>query len=217
MFSRKLIRLFAIGFISSILILTNSLFAQTEDWKKETSKDGKIEIEYHISDRLDKDGEEVQLIEYVATTITDLNLEQCVKTMRNVASHKQFMGNTEESIELETISENEWLAYYFFEPPWPMPDNDCVMKVSLEELEDERSIVFKGVSEPKHIAMKDVKRLEHYEYEYSFTEKATNEIEFSIAVRLTPVSSAPNWMMKSWFPKGPTEFMEKFITLASTK
>jgi hypothetical protein len=134
--------------------------------------------------------------------------------MRDVSLHKEFMGNTAESEELETLSETEWLAYYFFEPPWPMPDNDCIMKTSLSKSDDGKYIVFKGVSAPELIEKKDLKRLDYYEYEYSFEEKEDKTVEFNIAVRLTPVSSNPAWMVKTWFPKGPIDFIEDFITTA---
>ena len=190
------------------------LNGQADDWAIKYSKDGKIEVKYNVGSRIDKSGEEVQLIEYTASTITDVPLEQCIQTMRNVSLHKEFMGNTEESKELETLSETEWLAYYFFEPPWPMPDNDCVMKTSLSKSEDEKYIVFEGVSLPDLIEKTEVKRLDYYEYAYSFEEKKDKSVEFTIAVRLTPVSSGPEWMVKTWFPKGPVEFMQDFITIA---
>lgn len=195
--------------------LSSSLYGQTDDWTVKHSKDDKIEVRYNLGSRIDKSGEEVQLMEYTATTIIDVQLDQCEQTMRNVALHKEFMDNTEESEEVETQSESEWLAYYFFEPPWPMPENDCIMKTSLSKSEDGKYIVFKGVSFPDLIERKGVKRLEYYEYEYSFMENEDKTVEFSLAVRLTPVGSAPNWMVKTWFPKGPIEFIEKFVKVAS--
>lgn len=202
-------------FIVFIFQSKTKIVAQNEDWKTEFSKDGKIEVQYHVGKRTDKTGEKVQLIEYTATTQTDISLQNCIEAMRNASLHKEFMGNTEESKELEKLTENEWLVYYFFEPPWPMPDNDCVMKTSLTESNDGKTVVFTGVSAPELIAKKDVKRLDYYEYEYAFEEKANKKIEFRVLVRLTPVSSGPAWMVKTWFPKGPVEFMENFIKIAS--
>ena len=202
-------------FSLAIVIFSQPGFTQTAKWERELSKDGKIEVMYHVGDWTNKTGEEVQLIEYIATTTTDLSLENCIKTMRDVSLHKQFMGDTEESKELETYSENEWLAYYFFEPPWPMTDNDCVMKVNLNISDDNKTYVFVGESVPELIEKKDVKRLEFYEYSYTLEEQDDNMVIFNISVKLTPVGSAPNWMVKKWFPKGPIEFMEKFINLAS--
>lgn len=198
-----------------LLHLINNAIAQSTDWEKETSKDGQIEILYHVGDRVDQNGKNVQVIEYKAVTETGVSLQNCIIAMRDVSLHKQFMGDTEESKEIKVNSENEWIAYYFFEPPWPMPDNDCVMQVNFQKQSDSMAYIFNGVSKPELLEKKDVKRLNFYEYEYSFTKKANNKVDFSISVKLTPVSSPPKWMVKTWFPKGPIDFMEKFIKIAS--
>lgn len=195
--------------------LFNNAVSQSTDWEKETSKDGQIEILYHVGDRVDQNGGKVQVIEYKAVTETDVPLQKCIMAMRDVSLHKKFMGDTEESKEIKVNSENEWIAYYFFEPPWPMPDNDCVMQVNLQKEIDSMVYIFTGVSKPELLDKKDVKRLNYYEYEYSFIQKANDKVEFSVSVRLTPVSSAPKWMVKTWFPQGPIDFMEKFIKIAS--
>lgn len=195
--------------------LFNNAVSQSTDWEKETSKDGQIEILYHVGDRVDQNGGKAQVIEYKAVTETDVPLKKCIMAMRDVSLHKKFMGDTEESKEIKVNSENEWIAYYFFEPPWPMPDNDCVMQVNLQKEIDSMVYIFTGVSKPELLDKKDVKRLNYYEYEYSFIQKANDKVEFSVSVRLTPVSSAPKWMVKTWFPKGPIDFMEKFIKIAS--
>ncbi len=65
------------------------------------SKDGKIEVNYHVGDRIDQNGEKVQVIEYTAVTVTEVPLQQCFTAMRDVSLHKAFMGDTEESKEIK--------------------------------------------------------------------------------------------------------------------
>lgn len=213
----KIDRLFAISLIVVVVFFGKTTFSQSDDWYKELSKDKKIEVQYHVGHRIDGQGDRAQLLEYVAITTTNVTLEKCIKTMRDVSLHKVFMGDTEESKELETYSENEWIAYYFFEPPWPMPDNDCVMKVTMDISDNGKICSFNGESIPGLIEKKDAKRLGYYEYKYVFEELENNLVEFYISVKLTPVGSAPNWMVRKWFPKGPIEFMEKFINLTREK
>ena len=196
------------------IAMFSELYAQPDGWERDTSKDRKIEVNYHVGYRMDKNGEKAQLMEYTASTLTNLPIDKCVSAMRNVSLHEKFMGDTEESFSLEAISENQWIAYYFFNPPWPMPDNDCVMDVNLEKSDDGKTYSFNGESVPDLIVKKKVKRIEYYEYIFKFEEKEDKKVEFSISVKLTPVGSFPNWMIKTWFPKGPIDFIENFLEVA---
>ena len=63
--------------ILSVLFMNAGLLAQSDDWKKESTKDGKVEVSYIFSESVDEKGKKFNVLEYVATTRARVSLESC--------------------------------------------------------------------------------------------------------------------------------------------
>lgn len=197
------------------LLISLNIFGQKENWTKEMSKDGKVEVMNFISTRIDDDGNEVQLAEYSATTIAEGNIENFSTLLKDASLHKRFMDNTDISEEVKVLADNQWLVYYYFDSPWPMPNSDCVMKMKFTENKAEKTIVYEGVPTPKLLEEKDVKRMTYYVVNYTVKQLEGGKVDVSMWAKVTPVVSGPDWMMNAWFPKGPAGILTRLVKAAN--
>lgn len=199
-----------------MIFLSTIILAQTTEWITKKTKDGKITVKSSVSKRTDENGNEVQLIEYVATTTVTIDILKCAQVIKDISFHKEFLENTAVSKKLENISENEWLIYYYFEAPLFFSDSDCVMKMTYRKNDSEDLISFKGVAVPDSLEDKGVKRYTYYTVVYLFKKIEPNKTEITISEKTTPPSKAPAWMVKRWFPKGPAKMLNRIIDLAKS-
>ena len=142
----------------SMASLCTGLAAQAAQWKTETTDNGAITVKTNISSRKDESGSSVPLIEYVATTTTDnVSMERYISVVKDVSKHKAILNEKDVRL-LNTVSDNEWLVYYYFDTPWPVPDADVVAKMVLAQDVAEKKSVFTLTAAPTLFKKTSVKR-----------------------------------------------------------
>jgi hypothetical protein len=192
-----------------ILYINTNSIAQEKEWEKEVSSDGSIEVDYRIYKEKDEKDEEIQIVEYKIITSQVLDFEKCIRMMDDITNHKDFSDETEESYKLKDLSEDKSLIYYYIDAPWPMPNSDCVSILTIIENEDSK--VYKLSASPDSFEMQDVKRMVISEAYYSFEKGAGNEVKITNYSKFSPVTNVPQWLLNTWFPKGPIHIMENII------
>lgn len=202
---------YIVSLIALVLFLNNSTYSQETEWIKKTSKDGSIEVKYRIYKANNEQGEDAQVIEYEASTTRELPLENCISMMKDVSKHKDFSDDTEESYKINDLSETECLIYYFIDAPWPMPNADCVSKMT--SIEEESMAKFEIMGMPDSYEMKDVKRMRVSAASYTFEKIQGNKVKITVYSGFSPVAAAPQWLVKTWFPEGPVDIMNNIIEL----
>jgi hypothetical protein len=202
------------SFLIFLVLIHLSISAQDEIWTTEFSDDGNVKVVYRIYDSLMVNGEEKKFIEYNAKTKTSASLENCALVFNNPDMHKKFYEYTEISERIRFVSKNEWIIYYYYSPPWPIADSDCVSRITMKNYGTDEKIVFTSISEPDLIEMKDVTRSELNNISFTFTKINNLEVEIFIEAILIPETYAPKWMMNAWFPEGPARILNRFKELA---
>ncbi len=201
--------------ISAVIFISSyTSFAQDDNWTTEFSDDGKTKVAYNIYDSLDVNDEEITFIEYTAKTKTTASLANCAIVFNNPEMHKEFYEYTEISEKVKDVSGNEWIIYYYYSPPWPIADSDCVSRIKVKSDRLNNRIIFTSFSEADLIEMKNVARSELNNITFTFTKISNKEIEIFIKAILIPETPAPKWMMKAWFPDGPVGTLNRFKELA---
>jgi hypothetical protein len=200
--------------VISIFVNTN-IFAQASDWKTEKSEDGKITVASKISKRTDEESNEVQLIEYAATTIANVSFQNCIAIMKDISNHKAIL-NEEISEKLKTLSDNEWLIYYYFDAPWPIPNSDCVSKMNFFEDLNNGTASFTLIAAPSLYEKKDVKRVTYYNVTYTFKDLGEGKVKITSIAKLSPIIQAPDWIVKNFFPDGPARYLQRLLLLAKS-
>ena len=202
--------------ILGMIFLNANIFAQTEEWKTEKTKDGQITVSSNISKRADENGDEVQLLEYTATTTASVSMQNCISVIKDVSKHKEFTDD-DISKKIKTISDNEWVVYYYTGAMWPFSDFDCVAKMILSEDETKRTATFTLTAVPSMLEeKKKVDRMTYYNVTYAFEDLGNGKVEITTTGKMSPTMEAPAWMMKKWFPEGPADILRIIIKLAKS-
>lgn len=184
------------------------------NWVTEVSKDESISVSYAIHEHINDSGDKIQMLEYKVIATANSSVESCVAVMKDDANHYLFMDNTTVSKRIKDISATEWLTYYFIDTPWPVPNSDCITRYTILDEKDSLMVKVLAIAEPDAYPEKDVKRMQYNYSEYTFSDIGNGKVQIIIYSRTSPVVSAPNWMLKSWFPEGPANMMRGIIQLA---
>jgi|GEM_PF-922103 len=196
---------------------TASATAQTTQWKAGTADNGQIVVKYNISERVNEDGVEVPLIEYVTTATASVSMQDCIALLKDPARHKDFMGD-KTSQTLSHPSENEWVIYSYYRAPFSFPDNDRVTKMTFTEDPTRKAAVFSFEAAPTLLEPRGVKRVTYYSSVYTLEEREGGTVALTLVLKMSPPpSKAPLWMIKAAFPGAGADKLRNLVKLANGK
>jgi hypothetical protein len=195
---------------ASLLILSAPAFAEAE-WKTSTTGDGLITVRSRISERSNEAGKKVMLIEYSATTKARMKLADGVALLKNVERHKLFLDE-KVSDRVKTVSDREWVVYYTFGAPWPMPSSDCVAVMTQED--SAQKTVFSLTAAPSLVENRKLDRMRFYNVTYAFRDLGDGLVEITTAASVSPLVQVPDWMVAGFFPDGPAKVLNRIVKLA---
>lgn len=199
-----------------MVLFSTYLSAQTNEWKTATSKDGKVMAKYNFSTRINENGEKAPVVETIATTIEHIPIENAVLLMKDISKHKDF--RSEKSSELvETISNNEWIIYYFNGKSLIAPSVDGSYIMTFEEDKKNKTATFTIMTDPTLVKETDASRITYAKEIYSFKELHGDQLEITIKTTVSPGFKVPSVLMKKAFPKKIFENMNKFVVLAKAE
>ncbi len=214
---RTIIRIkFLLGVIASTLIFfSTNTFAQSGEWKTETTKDKLVTVKSRVSKRASEDGKTTsQLIEFVATTTANVDIQSLIALLKNVGKHREFNDDSESEL-IKKVSENEWIIYYYSDVPWPVSDFDAVYKMIISE--DKETATFTLTAAPTLYQKTKVDRLEYSNMKYEFKNLGDGNVKITLSTSTCPTTKVPNWLIRSNFPSGPADIFTKMIKLAKAE
>ena len=186
--------------ILGILFISLNLFSQDRNWTTKTTKDEKTIVKYDI----EKEDSGTHMF-YIATQTVSTPINELVDYFSNSSNHKNFLENTPISEEVKKNSENEWITYYFFDAPWPMPNSDVVVKFI--KTEKDNKIIFTANAINNTYKKSDVARLSTYTFIYEFEKVDEQNTKVTINADFVSVGSVPKFLVRTWFPKGPAQII----------
>lgn len=188
--------------IALVFVITYNATSQERNWTTKTTKDGKSIVKYELIK--EKEGTHFY---YTAESNVNVSLEDLETYFSNSENHKKFLERTPKTEEVNKISDNEWIIYYYFDAPWPMSDSDVVAKIT--RVKEENKIVFTANAISNDYKKTDVYRLRTYTFIYEFEKINSNTTKISISADYIPGGSVPNFLIKTWFPEGPAKIVSK--------
>lgn len=198
-----------------MFFLSTNCAAQTEKWKTKITDHGKISVKYSISERADENGTIVPLIEDIATTTAAVAMQNCISLMKNISRHREFTGDAI-SKNIRTVSENEWIIYFYSDNPWPIADSDCAARMSFSEDKIAKTATFTITAAPEMYEKQRVKRMTYYNVTYTFKDLGNGNVEITLAGKSSPAVKVPRWVISAAFPGAPADGLRKFVELAKT-
>jgi len=196
-----------------IISLNTSNCAQTNTLKTAVLDHGKINVQYIISERLDENGFKAPLIKYTAVTIEKVSIKNCIALMKDTSKYNKLL-DLKVSRRIKTISENEWINYFYCSPAWPLSDFDWVAKMTFSEDENTKIAVFTSTAEPSLFEKTKVKRISFDNETYTFKDLGNGEVEVTVTIEETPAIKVPRWLLNISIPGGAADFIRKIVELA---
>eukprot|EP00918_Siedleckia_nematoides_P052822 GHVU01115352.1.p2 GENE.GHVU01115352.1~~GHVU01115352.1.p2 ORF type:complete len:204 (-),score=19.67 GHVU01115352.1:403-1014(-) len=190
-----------------VLLIASNAFSQTRNWTEKTLKDGKTTVKYELV----KEDEGTHFY-YIAQTTVNTTLDKLDTYFSNTENHKLFLERTPITKQIEKTSDNQWIAYYYFNAPWPLSDSDLVIKIT--RYKEDNKLKFIATATTSDYKTKDVERMKTYKviYEFEKIDESTTKITYN--ADYIPIGSIPNFLIKTWFPEGPANIV---INLGATK
>jgi len=185
--------------------------AQGERWRSAMVGDERIVVKYRVSERTNENGDEVPLIEYVATTTARISLQRCIALLTDVAKHKDFMGD---EVSEKVNAQADTVIYSYYRAPWPLPDNDRVTRMDRADDEAGKTTVFTFSAAPALVEPRKVKRVTHYKAVYTFKDLGEGRVELTTALAMSPPGAVPRWMIRAAFPGVGARILRKILELA---
>jgi hypothetical protein len=190
-----------------VLLIASNAFSQTRNWTEKTLKDGKTTVKYELV----KEDEGTHFY-YIAQTTVNTTLDKLDTYFSNTENHKLFLERTPITKQIEKTSDNQWIAYYYFNAPWPLSDSDLVIKITRYKADNK--LKFIATATTSDYKTKDIERMKTYKviYEFEKIDESTTKITYN--ADYIPIGSIPNFLIKTWFPEGPANIV---INLGATK
>ena len=202
------------GIFAFLLFFSSpDVLAQAAEWKTETANDGKVIVKSFVTTRTDENGEERQLIEYIATTTDSGGIEKYISLLKDVPRHSEFLNETETRI-VRANSDDEWVLYYYTDVTWPFSDTDIVSVMKYSEDIPQKTATFVVTAAPSMFEKKEgVKRYNYYNMMYTFRDLGDGNVELTISAKCSPIDPVPAWMIKAAFPGVVNDIFQKMIKL----
>jgi hypothetical protein len=200
-----------------VLFVNSALVAQKSDWKRETTKDGRVEVSFIFSDTIDEHGKKANVLHYEARIRAGVSLENCKAVMTNDSLHMGFLDGTKHVRRIADLPGGEWVTYYFYNSPWPMPDADVITRYKLEEESSQKRFFLTGTPAPESYPEQDVPRMKHNYTKYTFTDLGNDSVEIIMYSSSIPLVSVPKWLIATWIPDGPADMLNGIARLAKEK
>jgi hypothetical protein len=200
-------------FLLSIFLSGTQLSAQTHEWRTALSKDAKITARYNFSTRINEEGDKVPVVKTVTTSTESIDIDNCISLMKDVSKHKDFRGEKSSKL-IRTVSENEWIIYYYNDKTLITPAVDGSYLMIFEEDRQSKTVTFTITADPTLIEKTNTSRLTYAKEIYLFKETEEGKVEITIKTTVSPGFKVPSMMLKKAFPKKSFDNMEKFLEAA---
>lgn len=106
-----------------------------------------------------------------------------VSLLRNTSLCTRWMKGVDQVSSLTRISEDEWITYILYDIPWPLNNQDCIVRYQLSKSSDGRTYQMKMLGEPAYIPAKPgIERISHLSGYWKISDdgKGGSRVEYRI-------------------------------------
>ena len=152
-----------------------------------------------------------QAREIKATFRVKAEADDAAGLIKDESRGKQWNKKT---AEYKVVPENEniWLAYILYDLPWPVSNQDCVLRYSRDFAGDSVVIKFKETDHPDFPVNKRVQRIPAISGKWVFNEDVSG-ISVEYYITTTPSSTLPSWITDPVIRSNLIETLQAFRSL----
>jgi hypothetical protein len=146
-----------------------------------------------------------------AEFVIDCPVEKVVSVLRDEKTYTQWMKASKTYFRLKTISENQWYSYVQFSIPWPLNNQDCILKYEVHENNELLRTEITLVGEPDFLKTYDgVERISHMEGSWVITQIGTGKSRVEYLVYSNQAPKFPTWITDPLIQKNLLKTMNAF-------
>ncbi len=141
----------------------------------------------------------------------DSPAEKVISVLRDEKSYTKWMKATKTYYRLKTIDENQWYSYIQFSIPWPLNNQDCILRYEVQESTEPLKIEIRLMGEPDFLQHYDgVERISHMEGSWVITQigEGKSHVEYFVYSKQAP--KFPTWITDPLIQKNLLKTMNAF-------
>jgi hypothetical protein len=146
-----------------------------------------------------------------AEFVIDRPIDKIVSVLKDEKSYPLWMKSTKSYYRLKTVNENQWFAYIQFSIPWPLNNQDCILKYEVHESSEAHRTEICLVGEPDFLkTYEGVERISHMEGSWIITQidSGKSQVEYYMYSKQAP--KFPTWITDPLIQKNLLKTMNAF-------
>jgi hypothetical protein len=146
-----------------------------------------------------------------AEFVIDCPAEKVVSVLRDEKSYTKWMKATKTYYRLKTINENQWYSYVQFSIPWPLNNQDCILKYKVHECADPSKTEITLTGEPDFLqTYEGIERISHMEGSWVITKIGVGKSRVEYLVYSKQAPKFPTWITDPLIQKNLLKTMNAF-------
>ena len=147
-----------------------------------------------------------------AVLVMDGSVAAVLAVLRDDRSFTKWMNGTKEYSRLKTIDSKQWYSYVQFSVPWPLNNQDCIIKYEVFEDAPSGKTMLRLTGVPSFIRPFDgVKRIPHMEGSWIITDLGKNKVQVEYIMFSNQKPSFPRWITDPIIQNNLLKTMEAFL------
>jgi hypothetical protein len=146
-----------------------------------------------------------------AEFVIDCPAEKVVSVLRDEKSYIKWMKAAKTYYRIKTINENQWYSYVQFSIPWPLNNQDCILKYEVHECSDPLKTEITLEGEPGFLqTYEGIERISHMEGSWIITQidSRRSRVEYYMYSKQAP--KFPTWITDPLIQKNLLKTMNAF-------
>lgn len=129
-----------------------------------------------------------------AELVVNADASTVLKVITNEQYAKSWMQSVKEFSTLRRVNENDWFAYVQYEVPWPLSDQDCIIRYRCLESKNGNQYVLSLNSSPDYIPLKPgIQRITHLCGSWTITGEGSSGCRVVYTVYSEQKPKYPRW------------------------
>jgi hypothetical protein len=148
----------------------------------------------------------------------DTDMEDVIHLLSDENACSEWMLSTEKYYRIRTVSEMVWYCYVQFSIPWPLKNQDCILKYEVCTSPDSSKRVIRVSGVPDYLGEQDgVERISHIEITWVVMQKkpGTSMVQYIVFSEQPP--KFPTWLTDPIIQKNTIKTMKALQDLCRTK
>ncbi|MFH1296571.1 MAG: hypothetical protein ABIJ04_04775 [Bacteroidota bacterium] len=118
-----------------------------------------------------------------------------LSVLRNDRSFTKWMNGTKDYYRVKTIDSSQWYSYVQFSIPWPLNNQDCIIKYEVSEDPPGGKTMIRLTGTPSYIRhFEGVTRIPHMEGSWIITNLGHNKVKVEYSMFSNQKPSFPRWI-----------------------